>query len=221
MLSVASISSFKPVPRINLKRERFGSSEKLSRRRHPRRVAPAWTGGRDFALLALGLGRGRQAHCDCYAPTARRNRSRQIEGRQRIGATSDHRLGEARIAHDPASQRRADSRRHRRKRSNRVAGGGCSKRRCRRADNVRAFDLRAAAPRVASGSSSSRRQLWLVRASLSKSTCRGPSLVQMAAKIRRLAGKSKLVAAAAYIVGQFVPQRPSASGPWLAGPTPP
>ena len=78
-----------------------------------------------------------------------------------------------------------------------TATGGrwrCSKR--RRADSVRAFDQRAAAPRVASGSSSSPRQFWLVRASLSKSTCRGPEPRSDGAKIRRLAGKSKLVAAA-------------------------
>ena len=29
----------------------------------------AWTGRRDFALLALGLGRRRQAHRACDAPT--------------------------------------------------------------------------------------------------------------------------------------------------------
>ena len=81
------------------------------------------------------------------------------------------------------------------KRSNRVAGGGCS--------SAAAVGPTMCGPSTrepprpfASGSSSSPRQFWLVRASLSKSACRGPEPRSDGAKIRRLAGKSKLVAAA-------------------------
>ena len=63
---------------------------------------------------------------------------RQIGRRQKIGATSDYRLGEARIAHDPASQRRATL--------GVIAASTATGWRCHRADSVRAFDQRAAAP---------------------------------------------------------------------------
>ena len=92
-----------------------------------------------------GLGQG-GSHRDCCAPTELAITRAEVEGRQRIGATGDHRLGETRALHEPTEQGRPDSRGHRRDGGDGMPKHGCASRQGR--IGCRGFALRASPPRV-------------------------------------------------------------------------